>query len=538
MAEQIISPGAFMRENDNSFITQGPITAGAALITPSAKGPIETPILITSYPQYENVFGSTIQSGSSFYSYLGNIAARYYFNQGGTTLLVSRVVSGSSSNWSAASSNINISGSNTTASFTIETLSKGIIMNSTSSEVSGALASGSQDNIRWEVSGVNTNAGTFNLFVRRGDDNIKSKTVLETWTNLSLDPNSSNYISSVIGDQISSLNTSDTTYYIATSGSYKNQSNYIRVSSVALPTPNYFDNNGLPKSQYTSSLPGPSSGSFSGVTGNNIPNARIMNFYEKLSATDAQGVVGADYSNTISLLSNKDEYIFNELAVPGLIYENSTQYSNNLITLCENRGDAFFPIDLVNFGSTVSTVVSKANSIDSSYAGAYWPWIQTTDPNIGGISNVIQAERKVPQTDRDTLYNGKVNPLATFPGSGISAYGQKTLQTKASALDRINVRRLLIEIKGYIGSISRTLVFEQNTLTTRNKFLSIVNPYLTSVQQRSGLYAFRIVMDDSNNTSDVIDRNQLVGQIYIQPAKTAEFVIIDFNIEPTGATIS
>jgi phage tail sheath protein FI len=97
-------------------------------------------------------------------------------------------------------------------------------------------------------------------------------------------------------------------------------------------------------------------------------------------------------------------------------------------------------------------------------------------------------------------------------------------------------KRLLIELKGYIGQISQTLVFEQNTAATRNNFLSQVNPYLESVQQRQGLYAFKVVMDDSNNTPDVIDRNQLVGQIFLQPTKTAEFIILDFNVLPTGAT--
>jgi phage tail sheath protein FI len=102
----------------------------------------------------------------------------------------------------------------------------------------------------------------------------------------------------------------------------------------------------------------------------------------------------------------------------------------------------------------------------------------------------------------------------------------------------VNVRRLLIELKKFVGDVSRTLVFEQNTVATRNAFLSQVNPYLESVVQRQGLYAFRVVMDDTNNTADIIDRNQLIGQIYIQPAKTVEFVVLDFTIEPTGATFT
>ena len=131
-----------------------------------------------------------------------------------------------------------------------------------------------------------------------------------------------------------------------------------------------------------------------------------------------------------------------------------------------------------------------------------------------------------------------INPIATFPGIGVVVYGQKTLQTKASALDRVNVRRLLIALKSYISQVAQNLIFEQNTIATRNQFLSQVNPYLQLVQQRQGLYAFKVVMDDSNNTPDVIDRNQLVGQIFIQPPKTAEFIYLDFNILPTGVSFS
>jgi hypothetical protein len=134
--------------------------------------------------------------------------------------------------------------------------------------------------------------------------------------------------------------------------------------------------------------------------------------------------------------------------------------------------------------------------------------------------------------------SNKVNPLATFPGQGVVAFGQKTLQTKASALDRVNVRRLLITLKRYIGNIADNLVFEQNTATTRNRFLNQVNPYLETVQQKQGLYAYKVVMDESNNTAETIDRNQLVGAIYLQPTKTAEFIILDFNITPTGVQFS
>ena len=163
-------------------------------------------------------------------------------------------------------------------------------------------------------------------------------------------------------------------------------------------------------------------------------------------------------------------------------------------------------------------------------------WFAPAGINRGGLSTVIRAAQKLPQSSRDVLYDGKVNPIATFPGTGTVVYGQKTLQVNSSALDRVNVRRLLITLKSYISQVANNLVFEQNTNATRNQFLNQVNPYLETVQQKQGLYAFKVVMDDTNNTADVIDRNQLIGQIYLQPTKTAEFIYLDFNITPTGAT--
>ncbi len=163
------------------------------------------------------------------------------------------------------------------------------------------------------------------------------------------------------------------------------------------------------------------------------------------------------------------------------------------------------------------------------------PWFAPAGVNRGGLDNVIRTEKTLTKTNRDTLYEGRVNPIATFPNVGVVVFGQKTLQKQASALDRVNVRRLLINLKNVIGNIANDLVFEQNTTATRNSFVSQANAYLETVQQKQGLFAFKVVMDDSNNTPDVIDRNQMVGQLFIQPAKSAEFIILDFNILPTGA---
>jgi len=295
-----------------------------------------------------------------------------------------------------------------------------------------------------------------------------------------------------------------------------------------------------------------------------------MNMYQDINATDSQGLVGSDYTTMLNLLSNQDDYQFNSLFLPGLTNADHTSQITTAINNTQTRGDSILVIDPDGYSTSITETVNQASSRNSSYATMYWPWLQTIDPDLGtrawvpastmiagvyafndsvsepwfapaginrgGLTNVVRAERQLTATNRDTLYEQNVNPIATFPGTGVVVYGQKTLQKQASALDRVNVRRLLISLKSYIGQVAQTLVFEQNTAATRNNFLAAVNPYLETVQQRQGLYAFKVVMDDSNNTPDVIDRNQLIGAIYLQPTKTAEFIILDFNVLPTGAT--
>jgi len=563
MASTLISPGVLALENDQSFISQQPVVVGAAIIGPTVKGPVEVPTIVTTYSQYQNIFGTTFTSASNAYTYFTSIAAYNYFANGGDTLLVARVVSGSYTSATVAVS----SSTSTSGSFILETISEGTIMNSSSSlDASGSLASGSGDNVRWEIQNSSTSSGTFTLLVRQGNDTTVSPVVLETWTNLSLDPFAPNYISKVIGDVDNVYNS--TFNQIMLTGSFTNASKYIRVKSVVNPTPNYFDNNGVAKAQFTGFIPNNQSGSFSGAVGTIATNGQ---FYDAITdGQRSQGIPSGSYTNMVNLLANTDDYQFNVLLTPGLFNLLQPSTVTTIIANTENRGDNIYVLDLVPANSSVATTTTQALSRNTSYATSYWPWVQVVDPDLGsrvwvpastviggvyayndtvsepwfapaginrgGLSQVVRAEQKLPQSSRDTLYTNKVNPIATFPGTGVVVYGQKTLQTRASALDRVNVRRLLIALKSYISQISNTLVFEQNTIATRNAFLSQVNPYLTSVQQKQGLYAFKVVMDDSNNTADVIDRNQLIGAIYIQPTKTAEFIYLNFNILPTGAT--
>jgi hypothetical protein len=278
------------------------------------------------------------------------------------------------------------------------------------------------------------------------------------------------------------------------------------------------------------------------------------------------------YTKAINAVSNPDEWDINMVVTPGIVRSLHPAIVTKAIDMVESRQDCFYIADFNDYDDTITEATEQANAVDSNYVATYYPWVKTIDTNTnklmsvppsvlmpavfaandrlaaewfapaglnrGGITGAVSVLNRLTHSERDTLYENKVNPIAAFPGQGIVAFGQKTLQDKASALDRINVRRLLIVLKKFVASTSRYLVFEQNTSTTRNRFLNTVNPYLEAVQQRQGLYSFRVVMDESNNTPDVIDRNILAGQIFLQPAKTAEFIVIDFNILPTGASFS
>ena len=572
MAERILSPGVFSRENDLSFITPAPAEISTALVGPTAKGPVEIPTVVRSYGEYLNVFGGSFKSGSDYYTHFTTLAAQHYFEQGGTSLLVSRVAGSSSNTFAGATSNVT---SGSTTLFTLETLAEGNIMNNSGSVSSNAaLISGSSDNVKWEITSANSALGTFSLIIRRGDDNEKNKIVLESYQNLSLDPNSPNYISARIGD----MSVSNSAGTLTTTGDYVNRSKYVRVSNVAIKTPDYFDNNGTAKSAYTryfnAGLAGTSGseyGAFTDGTGDLYNSVAAAFGSTAPTATESQGVdPSTQYANIITTLANRDDYRFNVLLTPGLVYSTHSNIISQFISMVENRGDAIYVIDPVYYAEGIADARSQATALNTSYGAAYWPWVKMRSSALGkdvwapastviggvyafndkvgaewfapagllrgGIPGITMAARKLSQTDRDNLYLDKVNPIATFPGSGVVAYGQKTLQTKASALDRVNVRRLLINLKNFIGDQANTLVFEQNTIATRNRFLAAVNPYLETVVQRQGLYAYRVVMDDTNNTADVIDRNQLVGQIFIQPTKTAEYIVLDFVVQPTGAT--
>lgn len=297
-------------------------------------------------------------------------------------------------------------------------------------------------------------------------------------------------------------------------------------------------------------------------------------FFEDITNGHAGGVGGPDkiqginpveYEKLIAVLGNQDEYEFNVISVPGLTVANNSTQVDMVNSLASKRGDNIAVVDLVGFRTPIDDTIQKAQGLNSSYSATYWPWLQMYSstgrlewvpasviiPGVyaysdkvaapwfapagttrGSVQGVIQAERKLLKQHRDGLYKKNVNPIATLPG-GITIYGQKTLQKKSTALDRVNVRRLLIELKRVVRNMAAGILFEQNDAQLRSTFKANLDQYLESVTKRRGLYAYKSVVEEVN-TPDVIDRNEFRCQIYIQPTKVIEFIYIDFTITNTG----
>lgn len=654
MAEVLVSPGIQITETDRSYVAGTPIVAGAAILGPTVKGPVLVPTRVTSYADYVRRFGTTFMTTQVFdgvrrnimQEFMTSMAAKSFFEQGGESLLVTRVANPKAFT-SARSTEIRGAQGDSAefAPFIIHTISTGEIMNSakesdgtftpydtgfvvTTSEgkytydedgnlitltrdnsqadtkADGSLVKGTKENLRWEISNINEEAGTFNLTIRRGDDTDLSQIVLESYQNVSLDPLNENYIAAVIGDQhqnyvpaVDYPNADGTTThveaYIETLGNYTNKSAYVWIE-VLRPTYQYLANDGMTVNEdasgvnYSAYLPVAQQGAFYGGTGKvgviydnkvdaegNVigfetiddPTGELCAYFEDIKATTKypQTVSSEMYLDAITLMENSDDYQFNIISAPGLLGEGSMTAIDSLISVATKRGDCIVPVDLVTKDVTMPTVVAeKANKFNSSYAATYWPWLQMYSstgrlvwvpasviiPGIyvytdhvaapwyapagtvrGSVQGVVQTAKKLIKGNRDILYKKNVNPIATFPGTGIVIYGQKTLQKKASALDRVNVRRLLIELKKRVKDMASGILFELNTAQLRNAFRTKLENYLEVVVQRRGLYGFHVEIDDSAET---IDRNEFRCRIIIQPTKVIEFVYIDFTVTNTG----
>lgn len=277
----------------------------------------------------------------------------------------------------------------------------------------------------------------------------------------------------------------------------------------------------------------------------------------------------------IDCISDPDFIDINMLVIPGIWAPTVCNYA---IEAAENRADTFCIIELS--GNSVATVTSNMNNLGygSNYCATYYPPVKIVDPvsnqivtvpssvpaaaaiaytdrvsfpwyapaglNRGALNTdttgytVVETLDRLTQAERDTLYDVRINPIASFPGEGIAIWGQKTMQIKASALDRVNVRRLLIKARKLVASAGKYLLFEPNTPATWTRFKQLVNPMLEDIQIKNGLTAFRVVMDETTNTPDLIDRNIMAGAIYLVPARSTETLKVDFIVGRTGTTFS
>jgi hypothetical protein len=746
MAEKIVSPGVFTKENDLSFLQQGVAEIGAAFIGPFKEGPL-VPTIVNSQAEFETLFGNVDDT------YYTPLAVQSYLREAGTATIcrvggvggytaaapllltaTSGAVSASvgilfpsdkntlatglsgstlvsltngdftlsvtgSTNFAGTSSvdnsdtndiestfgtsaiaskgayvygffkNSNVTINDVTTSVSVTTLGNQLFTfdaqeATTPSIKSQAISGDRYDLFQFETIGAGNSAntkvkigitnikaagsvngtdyGTFTVVVRDFADTNKKKVVLETYSNVNLDPNSPNFISRVIGDRKLTI---DGSGKITETGDWVNNSKYIRivnlnenspvqavpfghaayslpisasagvgalVPSVTFVTASATQYGGIDldfntdNSIYLKPIPTGAGVGSNSVFGLDVANGGslsvgstsaqfVVGFQEgfdgvnpatpiykgsdivagnsqgfDLSSSTASGSVA--YGKHIAALSNADEWDVNMIVTPGVIRRLHSSVVTDTLDMVEQRNDCFYIMDSTSYGDTISQATTQADAVDSNMVATYYPWVKTIDVNTnklisvppsvllpgvfasndrvaaewfapaglnrGGLTGAVSVQNRLTQSEKDTLYEGKVNPIVQFPGQGIVVFGQKTLQDKPSALDRINVRRLLLTVRKYIASSSRYLVFEQNTSTTRNRFINIVNPYLEAIQQRQGLYAFKVVMDESNNTPDVIDRNIMKGSIFLQPTKTAEFIQIDFNILPTGASFN
>ena len=270
--------------------------------------------------------------------------------------------------------------------------------------------------------------------------------------------------------------------------------------------------------------------------------------------------------------------------------------ARKLVDTCEARADSLAIIDLPGiyvpsserrhkeFKARLQSTPEKsakelvAEQLNSSYGATYYPWVKVKDTsssrdlwsppsvvalgvmanteksaevwfapagfNRGGLNQgnaglpVLQVTEQLLSKDRDTLYQSNINPIASFVSEGIVIFGQKTLQSTQSALDRINVRRLLIHVKKEVSRISKNLLFEQNVQATWARFHGQVKPFLESVKVRFGLTDFKVVLDDTTTTPDLVDRNIMYAKIFLKPARSIEFIAVDFVITNTGASFA
>tara|TARA_R110002110_G_scaffold168693_3_gene370284 strand:+ start:4440 stop:7322 length:2883 start_codon:yes stop_codon:yes gene_type:complete len=312
-----------------------------------------------------------------------------------------------------------------------------------------------------------------------------------------------------------------------------------------------------------------------------------------VSPSDTNSSIYYTWKKAIDTVADPEFINMNLLAAPGLT---NTTLTKHMISMCEDRADALAIVDLPSvylppheqykadkkdrIGTTPTDAANdlRSRGIDSSYGCCFYPWVQTRDDhsgqlvwippsvammgvlassekksklwfapagfNRGGLTEgaagipVMNITERLTSKNRDDLYTANINPIASFPSTGIVVFGQKTLQQRSSALDRINVRRLVIFLKKQISIISSQILFEQNVQQTWTRFKGLTEPFLANVMTQFGITNYSLILDETTTTADLIDQNVLYAKIMIMPARAIEYIAIDFVITNTGASFS
>ncbi len=500
-----LSPGVQTREIDFSYYVKHLSTSSAGMVGVAERGPINQPVLVTSWEQFVNKFGATIQAGYLAY------AARAFFDNGGSVLYVNRIA--------------HLTNPANPASLTAAKASA-TLRDRRTGEVRYALRVRAANEGTWGnalalrvENGTRDPAVSFNLVVtHRGED-------VETFEDLTMDEAASSHAE------------------LAVNG----RSEYITVEDL-----------------YASS-------------GAALDRPRASTFTLFGGGDGLSGLNDADYLGDPS--AHTGLYAFdaidalNLLMAPGVT---TPAVIHGGIAYAEGRKDLIFladaplhlePQEAVEFRRGQGTYSHAA--FNSSYAALYYPWIEVHDPASGKrkrvppIGAVAGCFAKSDRTagvwhapagidrgrvvgalalgyptsrgERDVLYPEGVNPIVSFPDTGINIWGQKTLQSQPSALDRVNVRRLMIYIEEAIAESSRFVVFEPNNPQTWRALVRLIHPFLEDIRDKGGLVDFAVQCDEETNTPAVIDRNQLIARVFVKPTRTAEFIELHFVLTATGA---
>lgn len=499
-----LSPGIYIKETDFSFYVKQISTSTAAMVGVAEKGPINKPALVTSWEQFVHKFGSYTNDGYLAY------AARSFFDNGGTVLYVTRIAHLTNVmdrySLTAQSSAITLQNRETTPAdtLTVHAINQG----SWGDQLSVTIEDGTQD----PVNG-------FNLIVKDKDE------IVEVFKDLSMDEAVASHVEQVINER----------------------SDFILVQDLAPASGTATDR--------------PAAGSYALTGGNN----------------GLTGLVDGDYigdpSQHTGIYSFDEIDALNMLMIPGVT---SAPVITAGVSYAEGRKDLMLiadvpihlePMEAVDFRKGQGMYSHAA--FNSSYAALYYPWLAISDPvnskkrlippcgavagcyarsdqkthvwyapagiDRGRIFNALSVGYKTSRGERDVLYPEGINVIAVFPDTGINIWGQRTLQSQPSAVDRVNVRRLMMFMEEAIAESSRFVVFEPNHPQTWRALERLVNPFLQDIKEKGGLYDYAFQCNEETNTPVVIDRNEMIARVFVKPTKTAEFIELNFVLTSTGA---